>query len=328
MITLHAKSPCCQAVVKRYGGRRRQCAVCGKTWRIRKKKRGPKPRRPFTDVLQLVFNDGWPLKACRRRTAIKEKAMAKRLRNYLTKFLSRPRRFYFRKSIGLILIIDAQWHRFKKCYWTTYLMAVKPFNVEQAIILDPVLLPGKETLPNWRLALKHIPIEVANKILAIVTDGFRGNRSLAEDNEWLVQRCHFHLLSAFQRHRGRRKTLPGQSEREILYQLVKQLLTANNHFKIRHLSREIISLAANRKLPARLRMAAHEFIRRLEDFHTYWKYPNLGLPNTTNVMESLNNLIRSRVKKINNPNSLLQWTTATIRKHPKLVCKRANYQPN
>src|SRR3990167_1503103 len=40
MKKLHAKSPCCRARVVKFGARRRQCAFCKKTWRLRKKKRG------------------------------------------------------------------------------------------------------------------------------------------------------------------------------------------------------------------------------------------------------------------------------------------------
>ncbi|MFO0971711.1 MAG: hypothetical protein U0520_05200 [Candidatus Saccharimonadales bacterium] len=38
------KSTCCSARVRRYGGKRRQCAACKQTWRVYPAKRGPKKR--------------------------------------------------------------------------------------------------------------------------------------------------------------------------------------------------------------------------------------------------------------------------------------------
>lgn len=327
MITLHAKSPCCHSAVKRYGGRRRQCSRCGKTWRIRLKRRGPKLSRTPKFLLERVFNHGWPLQACVRKRTISRASLAKRLRRALNIFINRPRSYHFRKSERFILIIDAEWYRFKKEYWTAYFMAVKSVSADRATILDPILLPGKETLAPWEEVLLTIPHGLHSRIIALITDGFRGNRSLLKGKNWLIQRCHFHLLSAFQRYRGKRKKLKGRSAREELYQTAKLLLATIEPHRVKCLTSVMLKLVANNNLPVRLRMTVNEFIRHLYDFHTYLRYPELHLPNTTNVMESINSMVRSHTKRINNPSALRKWILATVRHHPKLVCKRAIYQP-
>ncbi len=56
------KSECCNAKIIRFGGRRRQCVACDKTWSIRPARRGPKPRRKRCFYLDKVFNHGLRVK--------------------------------------------------------------------------------------------------------------------------------------------------------------------------------------------------------------------------------------------------------------------------
>src|SRR5512145_827961 len=63
MHSWHAKSPCCRAKIYHFGSRRRQCSHCKRTWRIRNKRRGRKPRRTHPRSLKTVFLDGHTLKA-------------------------------------------------------------------------------------------------------------------------------------------------------------------------------------------------------------------------------------------------------------------------
>lgn len=55
MHSWHAKSPCCRAKIHHFGSRRHQCSYCKRTWRIRNKRRGRKPRRAHPQSLKAVF---------------------------------------------------------------------------------------------------------------------------------------------------------------------------------------------------------------------------------------------------------------------------------
>lgn len=61
MTPIHAKSPCCGALVRRFGKRRRQCTHCKRTWRVRKKKRGRKHTRHTEALLRRILIDGYTL---------------------------------------------------------------------------------------------------------------------------------------------------------------------------------------------------------------------------------------------------------------------------
>jgi len=85
-----------------------------------------------------------------------------------------------------------------------YVMVVKPIRSHQAFFLDPVLLPGKESYERWREALATIPPQIKKRVLAFVSDGFRGSKLITREHGWIHQRCHFHLLMALIRRHGRR----------------------------------------------------------------------------------------------------------------------------
>src|SRR5262245_25383655 len=50
MPTLHAKSPCCRAAIRHFGGKRRQCRACLRTWTLRPRRRG-RPKRRINKLL-------------------------------------------------------------------------------------------------------------------------------------------------------------------------------------------------------------------------------------------------------------------------------------
>ena len=80
MHSCHAKFPCCQAKIYHFGSRRRQCSQCKRTWRIRKKRRGGKPRRTRPGVLKAVLLDGRTLKTLAPRYGLTDQALTRRFR--------------------------------------------------------------------------------------------------------------------------------------------------------------------------------------------------------------------------------------------------------
>src|SRR4029453_9131404 len=104
MHSCHAKSPCCQAKIYHFGSRRRQCSQCKRTWRIRKKRRGGKPRRTRPGVLKAVLLDGRTLKTLAPRYGLTHQALTRRFRRGLRYFVSRSRVLRVpRGPLGLVL---------------------------------------------------------------------------------------------------------------------------------------------------------------------------------------------------------------------------------
>jgi hypothetical protein len=70
-------------------------------------------------------------------------------------------------------------------------------------------------------------------------------------------------------------------------------------------------------------MIVRKFLRDLTFYRSYRQPPELGLPRTTNTVESMGRLIREMLRRSragSNPASLSLWVTALIRLRPTLIC--------
>lgn len=327
MNIVHVKSPCCQARVIRFGGKRRQCSQCKKTFRIRPKRRGRHHVRHTERYVRSVFDCDFAVKHLTHGT-LSLAAVQKRFQRALSVVVSKPR---LMRICGkpLTLIIDGRWHDFAGERWTMYFLAVKPADRDEAILFDPELYQGKESAAVWSDIIKTvIPASVKNRVVAIVSDGIAGGKGLAGHFGWKQQRCHFHLLKEIEKRRGKRKHLPGWTVREQIYQDVRELLHTRTSKRKTFLLRRLRHLSRRKECPRKISMIANDLLKNLSAFQLYLIHPKWNLPNTTGVMESLGNIVRAGVKKVRTPKSLLRWATAVIRSHPKFICKKTDYQPN
>src|SRR3989344_820551 len=195
MQTIHAKSPCCRETIYRFGSRRRQCRVCGRTWRVRVKKRGRKLRRSSIRLPRKVFAEYARMVSWARRRRMSTAAASFRLRGAMQHVIrathSRPL-----PRGPYSWLRDGLYFKFKRMDWVMYVMAVKTIKSHRAFFLDPVLLRGKESYERWRTVVAAIPQETKKRVKAFVSDGFRGSKLIAREHGWIHQRCHFHLLMA------------------------------------------------------------------------------------------------------------------------------------
>ena len=225
MKTLHAKSPCCQETIYRFGSRRRQCRACDRTWRIRTKKRGRKLKRSSINLPRQAFAEYTRMASWARRRRISTAAVSFRLRGAMQHVIRTTRSRPLSRG-PYALLGDGLYFKFKRMDWVMYIMAVKPIKSNRAFFLDPVLLQGKECYERWRVALATIPPETKKCVKAFVSDGFRGSKLIAREHGWIHQRCHFHLLMALIRRHGRRSyRVKGAGVRERLLGVVRVLLT-------------------------------------------------------------------------------------------------------
>lgn len=320
MKLLHEKSECCGTRIIRFGGKRRQCTLCKKTWRVRPAKQGRKPLRKQCHYLKKVFNHGFKVNQLAFNSSLSTDAVYKRFANSLDMVINQTRTIRVRGD-KLILVIDAEWQYFKSELWTLYFLAVKAAGTETVIILDPVLRRGKENAVTWNNVIDQMPTSVKKRVIVIVSDGIRGIENIAENNNWILQRCHFHILSRLQKMRGKRASTCGRLVREEIYNSVKLALLETSTRQLNILCRRLAMLAQEDGCPRAMRMIVREFLRHLSDFRSYLDYPELQLPTTVNVMESVNSFVRRKSMTVNTPKSWHKWATACTRLKSKFTCK-------
>ena len=320
MKTLHLKSPCCQGIIQRYGGKRRRCVKCGKTWTVRPKKRGRKPIRRFKNPITEILQSGMNLTAWARCRGITVATASEQIHRHLIRLVDNPVRLVLPQG-SYVILADALWFTFSKQDWTMFLLALKPVSENKAYFLDPVLLTGGESYRNWMIVLSTIPYELKQQIKAFVSDGFRASKTITEEQGWIHQRCHFHLISYLQVRRGKRKKgITGKSVRESIYQTVIRLLEIQDRLAVKKLSKRLRRLAKQSDCPKSLKMTATEFLRNLPEFRAYLNYSDLHLPTTTGSVETMCKLVRKRTGTIRTVKALKLWATALIRLKSPLIC--------
>ena len=329
MATQHAKSPCCRGSINRFGKRRRQCSICKRTWRIRQKQRGRKRKRIATQLLRRILLDKHTIVQERRRLHFSRNAIAERYANAMRAIASKP---YPAESLPhgpYALVGDGLYFKFKRKEWVMYLMAVKPVRSRRAYFLDPVLLEGRECYERWIQAVATISPAVKNHIQAFVSDGFRGSQLLSEQNSWLHQRCHFHLLANLVRGKGKRRYRVRSSRlRDKLLDTARIILSSQSTHALVQARKTIRRLISRPTCPPYIRKQTLEFLEREQDFRTYLQYPKLGLPTTTNAIESTGQMMRRATRTARTSKSLLLRATAFLRLKKFVVCNGHVHQPN
>lgn len=224
----------------------------------------------------------------------------------------------------LILIIDGNWYTFEEEQWTLYLMTLRPVENDLAVFLPPVLLKGKESLALWSQALATIPENLQRRVKAVVSDGIRGMETYCKTRGWIHQRCHFHLHSSFLVRLGRRKTVVFGKGRQQLYQSVRTFVATDDPKTLFRARDSITRGALHTQCPAVFRGLLKELLRREDEFRAWYQHPELRLPATSNVVESMNaqlgNLER-RCHGFKTPKALLNWTAGHIRHHKTMKCQ-------
>lgn len=323
MQTRHEEIICKHEKWHAHGARRERCAGCGKTRTKWKRKRGRKPRKKRTARLKKTFEDKLTITQQASRVKTSVSALSARHRNILDVSRRQPWRMPLSEEGDLILVIDGNWYTFDEEKWTLYLMALRPVETDQAVFLPPVLLCGRECLRDWNQVLSIIPDDLRERVKALVSDGFRGSDSCAKEQGWIHQRCQFHLHAALLSRLGRNKAVTFREGRQQIYQSVCTFLDTTDP-RILYKERDaIMRCSRNKQCPTSFRGKLKELLRREDEFRAWCQHPELRLPSTSNVVESMNaqlgNLER-RCHGFKTPRALLNWATAHIRHHQTMKC--------
>jgi hypothetical protein len=225
--------------------------------------------------------------------------------------------------------LDGLYFRFRGKDWVLYVMAVKPCHQNRAVFLDPVLRPGRENMQGWSQAFTTIPAYIHRRIRASVSDEIAGIIRLGKSQGWIVQLCHFHLISRLQNCRGRRnRKLVGRSLREALYQLTRKALDLPDGPRLKTVLKKLRRLVRKAAALRVICMIVREFLRRIDHFRAYRKYPKLNLPTTTGSVEAMNRRVRDlmrQTRSIRSPRALNLWATALIRTRPIVMCNGKHF---
>lgn len=230
----------------------------------------------------------------------------------------------------LILVLDALWHTIDGEEWTTYLLGLRAIDGEEIVFLRPILRPGHESQEQWREVVGTIPKKARMRIRAVIADSFAGVGTLADEEGWVLQRCHFHLLGKLATLCGNRKrSITWWRERQRTQVLIRRVLCDTDERRVRRACRELRWLADGVWCPVRIRRIIRSTLRWRHDFRAWYEHPALRLPATTNAVENINGRVRSllhRHRGLRTADALERWIVAYVWFHPRMKCRPKNLQ--
>lgn len=333
MKLLHVKSPCCRGEIRRFGSRRRQCVICHKTWRIRKKRRGRKRILVKEDLAIKFFQKRLPplrivAENKNRSKDVIQLLLNRSLRRYINnhgdEWLKRLENFQY-----LIAVADAIWYRVRGERYTIYVILLRGVDTHEAVICPPIIIKGHEGVDGWQKAFEAVPKHLKNRILALISDGAGSLLSIIKPKGWIIQRCHFHMIASVQNYLTIGPRSVNQTYALEVMRLVQQVLQCHDQRKLNKLVQKV-EVIRNQSKSRGLRRVLGGLMKDLSDFHAYLKFPRLNLPTTSNTAESFIQCIRDLMYRCRGFRSLpsLQTWLMGIAIFKKTVRCNGKNQPN
>lgn len=332
MFKKHEKSPCCRGAIRRFGGRRRQCGVCLKTWSAWKRKRGRKRLRvSITLAHRFIYARLLPIRA--ERSGHHQSRNERQYRLAASRHLCAASCPWpsFPKKEALIVVADALVKQVARRWQTVYFILVRAVEDNEAVILQPFYREGTETVIGWRQAFDALPESIHSRIVALVCDGHRGLVHEALWRKWVLQRCHFHLISRIQGRLSKWRTGRNFEEGRRIFSLVRRVLTAEENIPLHPTLARLEEYAWDAHSPE-LRKTLLGFVNHYEDYRAYLRHPALRLPTTNNTAEALIGLIEelcSRTRGFITLASFQEWVAAIVKTRKTIRCapaKKKNQQ--
>ncbi|MFH1542879.1 MAG: hypothetical protein ABIE84_07325 [bacterium] len=132
MKTKQAKSSCCQGKIINFGRRRRQCVLCRKTWRIRRKKCGRKRKRVTSIFATKYIRHEIPSLYAMGKAIKKEGYLKAHLRRSLDQLLLTTPWPEIPKQEPLIVIADAMMRSINHEMYSIYVILLRSINSSEA----------------------------------------------------------------------------------------------------------------------------------------------------------------------------------------------------
>lgn len=328
MLKKHPKSACCRAQIIRYGGKRRQCVSCNRTWTVRPKRRGRKKFRAAANLIDRYFSgsissirslakhNGW-----NRDRA--QKMMQRSLEHYVARH-GNDWQSSLPKNGKLVAMADAMWHHIGKQRITVFIILIRPFCRTEAAIMLPSFWPGHEDGPGWEYAWQQVPNTYKRRICALICDGQRWLIDFGRQQSWVVQRCQFHLLANLQMYLGTRD----RDRNSRVMKLVRCLFNTTDRQRSRHILNQLAKYRMMSKSRG-IRRVLSGLETNYIDFQSYLCHPKMNLPITTNAAESCIKGIRElmrRCRGFRSPETLKLWIVGYVLWKKSIRCGGKNQQ--
>lgn len=196
---------------------------------------------------------------------------------------------------AFIVIADATGVRLFGTPWTIYCILLRPVATDHAIIVPPILLPGRAEV-QWQQVFTHLAPDVHRRITALVCDGNPHLVAYGKRQGWIIQRCHFHLKAHVRSYLSW-----GPESRSRIWGLLALLSlntvldTTDSVQCTRHQTflKNLVLVLRSKKA----RWALRSFLRTVEDFRSYRRHPHLRLPTTSNAAESLIGILKAHLAR-------------------------------
>lgn len=293
MTTRHGEISCTHPIIHRHGKRRRRCSECGATWSVWKHRRGKKNRKRRTKSLHRTFLHGLTVRQQANLSGRNYEAMKASHRRTLESVSHLPWHTIHLRG-RLILLLDGIWFRLGKVRWVAYVMAVRSISGKTAHFLRPIVCEENESRAGWERAIESIPTGIRKRISALVSDGLRGLNQIAKERGWVYQWCHFHLLGRMANVMGTRKqTVAWLLGRRRAEKRIRELIGTGSSRRVKACRRMLQASLREAECPRKIRMIIREVLRHTDELRAYRDHPELCLPATSNVMESLNSRLRN-----------------------------------
>lgn len=331
MVLIHSKSPCCRARVNRFGGRRRQCTECKKTWRIRQKKCGRKLIRVHPNIEKIAFASSESLRHQAKRQQKGRELVRRRhsqAMDKLIKILQHPQA----PPGPLIAVVDGWIQFFDETPYTLYLILLRSTHSTRAVLTQPIFLVGHENINGWRKAFQSLDPAILQRIRAIVSDGVTGFNTYAKENNWVFQRCHIHLIRTLYPLLGRRNsTAKHKKLRRKMYEHVLEILKTPDHERAKQLVSQLSTMANYSYCPKWFGFRTRGFLKQYQDFRSYVEYPELNLPKTTNSAESVFRLLSDTMRQtrgFRSHQAMKKWIILQFKVIRSIKCNGVDCQPS
>lgn len=328
MLKKHPKSACCRARIIRYGGKRRQCVSCGRTWTVRPKRRGRKKFRAAANLINRYFSGSISsVRSLAKFNGWNRNRAQQMVRRSLKHYISRHGddwRTSLPKNGKFVAMADAMWHHIGKQKITVFIILIRQLRGSEATIMLPSFWPGHEDGSGWEYAWQQIPNTYKRRICALICDGQRWLIDFGRQQGWVVQRCQFHLLANLQMYLGTQD----RNRNSRVMKLIRALFSTAD----RKQSRRILNQLAGYKIVSKsrgIRRVLSGLETNFADFQNYLRYPELNLPITTNAAESCIKGIRElmrRCRGFRSLETLKLWIVGYILWKKSIRCGGKNQQ--
>lgn len=275
-------------------------------------------------LIRYLTHDIPSLYVLARRTTKKysEDVLNRKMQKSLNAFLQKTPWPDLPSQEELVAIADAMILTLNRQTFAVYFIIIRRLNEQRAIIAPPYVKEGPESCQGWFEAFSSLPPQTLKFVRVLVCDSHLGLISYAKRNEWLIQRCHFHLLAALQGRRSRWARSRHRQEGQRIYELANTVLTSTEEYKVEAALLTLQEIKMYTTSPI-LRKVLSGFINHYAEYRTYFYYPQFYLPRTSNAAESLIGSIRKLSHKAHGfrtITSFLKWTCALLKFKKAVTC--------